>query len=65
MPIGVMLPNDADVVAALFGVWRLGGVYVPLNPRLGGSTSPTSSTPSNPPSSSRRRSTSTASATDR
>ncbi len=31
-----MLPN-ADVVAALFGVWRAGGVYVPLNPRLGGS----------------------------
>ena len=31
-----MLPN-AEVVAALFGVWRAGGVYVPLNPRLGAS----------------------------
>ena len=31
-----MLPN-ADVVAALFAVWRAGGVYVPLNPRLGAS----------------------------
>jgi acyl-CoA synthetase (AMP-forming)/AMP-acid ligase II len=33
-PVGVMLPNGADVVAALFAVWRAGGVYVPLNPRL-------------------------------
>jgi long-chain acyl-CoA synthetase len=33
-PVGVMLPN-ADVVATLFAVWRAGGVYVPLNPRLG------------------------------
>jgi acyl-CoA synthetase (AMP-forming)/AMP-acid ligase II len=33
-PVGVMLPNGADVVAALFGVWRAGAVYVPLNPRL-------------------------------
>ena len=33
-PVGVMLPNGADVVAALFGVWRVGAVYVPLNPRL-------------------------------
>jgi long-chain acyl-CoA synthetase len=32
-PVGVMLP-DGEVVAALFGVWRAGGVYVPLNPRL-------------------------------
>lgn len=32
--VGVMLPNGVDVVAALFGVWRAGGVYVPLNPRL-------------------------------
>ena len=31
-----MLPNGADPVAALFGVWRAGGVYVPLNPRLTG-----------------------------
>ncbi|MET0902375.1 MAG: class I adenylate-forming enzyme family protein, partial [Acidimicrobiales bacterium] len=35
-PVGVMLPN-AEVVAALFAVWRAGGVYVPLNPRLGAS----------------------------
>ena len=33
-PVGVMLPNTADPVAALFGTWRAGGVYVPLNPRL-------------------------------
>ena len=33
-PVGVMLP-DGEVVAALFAVWRAGGVYVPLNPRLG------------------------------
>ena len=35
-PVAVMLPNGADLVAALFGVWRAGGVYVPLNPRLTG-----------------------------
>ena len=35
-PVGVMLPNAA-VVPALFAVWRAGGVYVPLNPRLGAS----------------------------
>jgi acyl-CoA synthetase (AMP-forming)/AMP-acid ligase II len=29
-----MLPNGVEVVAALFGVWREGAVYVPLNPRL-------------------------------
>lgn len=34
-PVGVMLPNGMDVIAALFAVWRAGGVYVPLNPRLG------------------------------
>jgi long-chain acyl-CoA synthetase len=34
-PVGVMLPDGADVIAALFGVWRAGGAYVPLNPRLG------------------------------
>ena len=34
-PVGVLLPNGADLVAALFAVWRAGGVYVPLNPRLG------------------------------
>ncbi|HEY8526483.1 MAG TPA: class I adenylate-forming enzyme family protein [Acidimicrobiales bacterium] len=33
-PVGVMLPNGADVVAALFGVWRADAAYVPLNPRL-------------------------------
>ena len=27
-----MLPNDATTVAALFGTWRAGGVYTPLNP---------------------------------
>ncbi len=32
--VGVMLPSGADIVAALFGVWRAGCVYVPLNPRL-------------------------------
>ncbi len=32
--VGVRLPNTADLVATLFGVWRAGGVYVPLNPRL-------------------------------
>lgn len=32
--VGVMLPDGADVVATLFGVWRAGHVYVPLNPRL-------------------------------
>jgi long-chain acyl-CoA synthetase len=36
-PVGVMLPDGADVVAALFGVWRVGAVYVPLNPRLAAS----------------------------
>ena len=34
-PVPVMLPNGAELVATLFGVWRGGGVYVPLNPRLG------------------------------
>mgnify|MGYP001263477291 CR=1 FL=1 len=34
-PVPVMLPDGADLVATLFGVWRGGGVYVPLNPRLG------------------------------
>ena len=33
MPVAVMLPNGAGVVAALFGVWRAGAVYLPLNPR--------------------------------
>jgi long-chain acyl-CoA synthetase len=33
-PVGVMLPNGTDIVAALFGIWFAGGVYIPLNPRL-------------------------------
>jgi acyl-CoA synthetase (AMP-forming)/AMP-acid ligase II len=33
--VGVMLPDGAGAVAALFAVWQAGGVYVPLNPRLG------------------------------
>ena len=33
-PVAVMLPNGVDPVAALFGTWRAGAVYVPLNPRL-------------------------------
>jgi acyl-CoA synthetase (AMP-forming)/AMP-acid ligase II len=33
-PVGVMLPNGADTVAAMFGVWAAGAVYLPLNPRL-------------------------------
>ncbi len=32
-PVAVMLPNGPEVVAALFGVWYAGGVYVPINPR--------------------------------
>jgi acyl-CoA synthetase (AMP-forming)/AMP-acid ligase II len=32
--VAVSLPNTVDVVAALFAVWRLGAVYVPVNPRL-------------------------------
>jgi long-chain acyl-CoA synthetase len=35
-PVGVMLP-DAEVLPALFGVWRRGGAHLPLNPRLGDS----------------------------
>ena len=31
--VGVQLPNGVDLVATLFGVWRAGAVYVPLNPR--------------------------------
>ncbi|OMC15150.1 class I adenylate-forming enzyme family protein [Mycobacterium colombiense] len=31
--VASMLPNDATTVAALFGTWRAGGVYTPLNPR--------------------------------
>jgi acyl-CoA synthetase (AMP-forming)/AMP-acid ligase II len=32
--VAVMFPNGPDVVAALFAVWALGAVYVPVNPRL-------------------------------
>lgn len=31
--VAVQLPNSPSVVAALFGVWRAGCVYAPLNPR--------------------------------
>jgi acyl-CoA synthetase (AMP-forming)/AMP-acid ligase II len=31
--VAAMLPNDETTVAALFGTWRAGGVYTPLNPR--------------------------------
>lgn len=31
--VAAMLPNDATTVSALFGTWRAGGVYTPLNPR--------------------------------
>ena len=33
-PVAVMLGNDARTVAALFGVWAAGAVYVPVNPRF-------------------------------
>jgi len=32
-PVGVLLRDGADSVAAVFGVWRCGAVVVPLNPR--------------------------------
>ncbi len=32
--VAAMLPNDPTTVAALFGTWRAGGVYTPLNPRV-------------------------------
>ena len=32
--VAVRLPNTADLIATLFGVWRAGCVYVPINPRL-------------------------------
>ncbi len=32
--VAVMLDNRADTIAALFGVWALGAVYIPVNPRL-------------------------------
>jgi acyl-CoA synthetase (AMP-forming)/AMP-acid ligase II len=30
----VSFPNGVELIATLFGVWRAGAVYVPLNPRL-------------------------------
>jgi long-chain acyl-CoA synthetase len=30
--VAAMMPNDAGTVAAIFGTWRAGGVYTPLNP---------------------------------
>lgn len=33
-PVEVRLPNGVDLVATMFGVWKAGGVYVPVNPRL-------------------------------
>jgi long-chain acyl-CoA synthetase len=32
--VGVSLPNGGELIANLFAVWRAGGVYVPINPRL-------------------------------
>jgi len=32
--IGVSLPNGGEVIAAMFAVWKAGGVLVPINPRL-------------------------------
>ncbi len=32
--VACLLPPSADVVAAFFGTWAAGGVYVPVNPRL-------------------------------
>jgi long-chain acyl-CoA synthetase len=31
--VGVRLGNDARTIATLFGVWRAGAAYLPLNPR--------------------------------
>ena len=33
-PVAVMLENGPEVVAAMFGVWYAGAVYVPINPRV-------------------------------
>jgi len=31
--VAVQLPNGPQLVAAIFGVWQAGGVFVPVNPR--------------------------------
>jgi amino acid adenylation domain-containing protein len=33
-PVGVCLHRSIDLVAAMLGVWRVGGVYFPLDPAL-------------------------------
>jgi long-chain acyl-CoA synthetase len=33
-PVAVCMADGAPLIAALFGVWRAGCVYVPINPRL-------------------------------
>ncbi len=33
-PVAVMLENGPEVVAAMFGAWYAGAVYVPINPRV-------------------------------
>ncbi len=35
-PVGLLLERDVDTVAALLGVWRAGGAYLPLDPGLPG-----------------------------
>jgi acyl-CoA synthetase (AMP-forming)/AMP-acid ligase II len=35
-PVGVSLANGPAAIAAWFGIWSLGGVVVPVNPRLTG-----------------------------
>jgi len=32
--VGCRLPNGGELIAMLFAVWKAGGVYVPINPRL-------------------------------
>ncbi|MEY2437060.1 MAG: hypothetical protein QOF97_1896 [Acidimicrobiaceae bacterium] len=32
--VAVRLPNSIELIATLFGVWKAGAVYVPVNPRL-------------------------------
>jgi len=32
--IGVLAPNTPDAIASWFAVWRAGGAFVPLNPRV-------------------------------